>query len=134
HQVEQDDVGLHLGDREEARVAVRRLGHVEPFGPKQRTHHPADVALVVDDQDAGAHCGSRIRKVAPWPGVSVTTMVPPCCSMVCRRMARPRPVPSRLSVKYGWKMTSRLSGGMPGPVSEIVIAMPSASCSSDTRT
>ena len=38
-------------------------------------------------------------KRVPWPGVESARMVPPCCSTICRAMARPRPVPFFLVVK-----------------------------------
>ena len=69
---------------------------VKPFLAQERGQHPADVGLVVDEQDLGA-CGHRPRirttNVAPPPGVGWTAIVPWCISIVCLASARPRPVP-----------------------------------------
>ena len=77
-QVEQDDVGIDVVELQQRRVPVGRLRHGEPLLAEQRGQHPADVGLVVHQQDLGARrvTGPRIRttKVAPPPGVGSTAM------------------------------------------------------------
>ena len=50
-QVEQDHVGIHLVDLQQRGVAVGRLRDGEALVAKQRAQHPADVGLVVDQED-----------------------------------------------------------------------------------
>ena len=61
-QIEQDDVGVHVVELQQRRVPVRRLGHREPLLAEQRGQHPADVGLVVHQEDLGA-----CRSPAPHP-------------------------------------------------------------------
>src|SRR5207249_5817227 len=104
---------------------VGGLGGLEALRLQQRSHHLADVGLVVDQQDARAHEGaSTMANVAPPPVVSDTWIVPWWASIVCRTSASPRPVPSRLVVKYGSNTRGRSSSGIPGPWSAIVTASP----------
>src|SRR5439155_903731 len=72
--------------------------------------------LGVDEQDARAHAADRtMENVAPPPGVSATVMLPLWASIVWRTRASPRPVPSRLVVKYGSNTRGRRSSGIPTP-------------------
>ena len=48
-----------------------------------------------------------IWKVAPFPGVESTLMVPLCCSMIRCAMESPRPVPEVFVVKNGMKIRCR---------------------------
>ena len=79
-QIEQDHVGIDLVQLEQRGVPVGRLRDGEPLLAEQRAQHPADVGLVVHEQDLGAlgHAGPRSRttNVAPPPGVGSTAMVP----------------------------------------------------------
>ena len=60
------------------------------------------------------------------PGCVLTSIDPPCClTTMSWLMERPRPVPSPagLVVKKGLNIFSFTSGGMPVPLSRIVISM-----------
>ena len=75
HQVEQHGVRGRALERGERPVSVRRLGGLEAFRLEQGAEHPPDVRLVVHYEDAWAHGGNTIVKVAPPPGVSSARIV-----------------------------------------------------------
>ena len=117
-QVQQHHVGIHGVELQQRRASVGRLGHREPFLPQQCRQHPADVGLVVHQENLRPRRHRpciRITKVAPPPGVGSTAMVPRCISTVCFASASPRPVPPLLAVTYGSKSRPVSSGGTPGP-------------------
>jgi hypothetical protein len=66
HEVEQHRVGLVLHGGRHPRGAVGGLAYRKSFAAEQRADHPADVGLVVDDQDL-SHSAS-----SPPPGVRTT--------------------------------------------------------------
>src|SRR5207244_4166418 len=116
HQVEQYSVRRVALHRRYPRAAVRRLRGLEPFRFEQGGDHLTDVCLVIDEQHAGAHAAvSTMENVAPPPGVSATVMLPLWASIVCRTRASPKPVPSRLLVKYGSNTRWRRSSGISAP-------------------
>ena len=57
------------------------------------------------------------KSVAPSFSLASNSSRPPWSSMMRVAMLRPRPVPSSLVLKKGWKTLSRTDSGMPGPVS-----------------
>src|SRR3990172_4421663 len=67
-----------------------------------------------------ATTGSRIATVVPFPTPSLLTSIePPCCSIIPWQIASPSPVPlpTPLVVKKGSRTLARCSGGIPDPVS-----------------
>ncbi len=69
--------------------------------------------------------GSTILNSVNSPGLVSTSMVPACClTMMSWLSDRPRPVPSPagLVVKNGLNIFSFTSGGMPVPLSRILIS------------
>src|SRR5262245_35303052 len=96
-----------------------------------------NVRLIVDHKNEESHVdtpclpmaaalrGRVMRKAVNSPGVVSTSIEPPCClTMISWLMERPRPVPSPagLVVKNGLNIFSFTSGGMPVPLSRIVIS------------
>src|SRR5215472_9742756 len=71
--------------------------------------------------------GSRRKKVVPCPSSEVNSTLPWCNCTTRYAMASPIPLPPFLVVKYRLKTLSRMSVGMPGPWSRIVIRAPSPS-------
>ena len=65
--------------------------------------------------------GSVTRKVVPWPGADMVSIIPSCASTTLRTMDKPRPVPWGFVVKKGLKIRSRSSSEMPGPWSRTSI-------------
>src|ERR1044072_8371904 len=61
--------------------------------------------------------GSVIWRDAPPEPDAPATMRPLWKTMIFCTRARPRPVPGRFDVTNGRKMRSRVSAGMPGPLS-----------------
>jgi hypothetical protein len=61
--------------------------------------------------------GNAKRSVAPRAPLFSAQSRPPCAAMIRAAHRQPSPMPSRLVVTNGWKMRSRSSGGMPGPLS-----------------
>ena len=63
--------------------------------------------------------GSQTRNAEPTPTRLVTSIRPPCAATMLSLTASPSPVPRPTPrvVKKGSKMRSRISGGMPRPVS-----------------
>ena len=102
-EVQEDDVGIGLVHHQQRRVAVARLRHAEPLLAEQRAEHPADVGLVVHQQDLPGDRPHSPRslttKVAPPPRVRSTATVPRCSSIVCLARASPSPVPPSFPVQ-----------------------------------
>src|SRR5262245_12397622 len=74
---------------------------------------------------AAALRGRMIRNSVNSPGVVSTSIDPPCClTIMSWLMERPRPVPSPAGfvVKNGLNIFSFTSGGMPVPLSRILIS------------
>src|ERR1035437_7229728 len=69
---------------------------------------------------AGGTSGSDTVNVVPSPTVLLTSISPPCASIIPYDTARPSPtpLPSGLVVKNGLKILVRFSGRMPSPLSE----------------
>ena len=59
--------------------------------------------------------------VVPPVGGQSMAIVPPCASTKRLAVESPSPVPRALVVKNGVKSFSRISGGMPGPLSVTVM-------------
>src|SRR5438445_13646092 len=57
----------------------------------------------------------------PLPNVLAAFTVPLCAQIACRAIDRPTPAPPGLLVRYGCQILSRLSGGMPLPLSATVM-------------
>src|SRR5215472_5919364 len=79
--------------------------------------HPAASAVAMI---ACAIRGKRIVNSVNSPSRLSTAIVPPCCWVTMSQLIeRPKPVPSPvgLVVKNGWKSLSRVSGGIPVPLS-----------------
>ena len=68
--------------------------------------------------------GNSTVKRVPRPGSLFTSIVRPCSWMMPRHWDSPSPVPSPggCVVKKGSKSRARISGAMPGPVSERYLA------------
>src|SRR6185295_12159642 len=96
-----------------------------------------DIGLVVDHQDQQAHAsppdfaseaaarGSTMRNSVNSPGWLSTSIVPACCLTTMSWLSdSPSPVPSPagLVVKNGVNIFSFTSGGMPVPLSRILIS------------
>ena len=59
-------------------------------------------------------------KTVPCPLVLSKVMRPPSSSTILRESASPKPLPLLLVVKLGTKILSRMSSGIPGPLSRMV--------------
>src|SRR5262249_55635848 len=95
------------------------------------------IEFVIHHQDADTHDaasaavrrvrGRRIVNSVNSPSRLSTAIVPPCCWVTMSQLIeRPRPVPSPvgLVVKNGWNSWSRISGGMPVPLSRTRTSAP----------
>src|SRR5262249_39662745 len=138
---EHDQVGgLLVEQLAQARAPVTQR-HVEVMQAQVVTDHLARWRFVVDYDDmlgAGAHDAvaicSRMMKVAPRPGPSLSALtLPPCSSTMRLTIDRPSPVelspPVGLAVRR-WKRPNRRamsSCERPGPSSLTRIAMPPSS-------
>src|SRR5687767_13592765 len=121
-----------IGRREQGERlrAVTRAEHLVALVLQQGGNAHADRVVVVDHENAsfrhghvpspGAvsgprdgppssgserESGSRTVKVVPAPSVLSTSIVPPCCSTVCRAAASPTPVPVT-----DWTLLPRVNG------------------------
>src|SRR5262245_25278347 len=96
-----------------------------------------DVRLIINHENEEFHVdapclpmaaalrGRVMRNTVNSPGFVSTSIDPPCClTMVSWLMERPSPVPSPAGfvVKNGLNIFSFTSGGMPEPLSRIVIS------------
>jgi hypothetical protein len=99
--IEEHQVGR--GFAEGPDPALARLGDddIKAFLGQLGGQGLADERVVLDDQD-GSHeassAGMRITKAHPRPRFLPTLMVPLCCSMILRALARPSPKPEGLVV------------------------------------
>src|ERR1035437_1041279 len=103
---------------------------VREHGLERTTH----VSFVVHNQHRWERLGHLIKgfgcdfagkitvNFAPFPSTDSTRTVPPYSSTLCLTMARPRPVPFSLVVKYDSNTRSILSGAIPGPSSATEIS------------
>src|SRR5208282_1940504 len=120
-----------------------RLGklHGEPasakVAPELLAKQNLDIRLIIDHEneqvharspdlirDAPARCSTILNSVNE-PGCVSTSIDPPCClTMMSWLSERPRPVPSPAGfvVKNGLNIFSLTSGGMPVPLSRILIS------------
>src|SRR6185295_1119937 len=114
----------------------RRRHHLVALVAERAPQRLQDLLLVVDEEDgaAGFHhaagagpaagagsgrgsgaAGSSMRMRVPSPGRLCAEMAPPIASTMFFAMARPRPLPVRLVVKYGSKTCDRSARSMPTP-------------------
>ena len=121
----------------------RRLGkfHGKPAGaqvaPELLAKQHFNIGLVIDHENEKTHArppvfssaaalrGRTILNSVNLPGSVSTAIVPECCfTMMSWLMERPSPVPSPagLVVKNGLNIFSFTSGGMPVPLSRILIS------------
>src|SRR5690606_1549062 len=102
-EIEHHQIRLLAGHQGEAGGAAVRLQGFETAAFQGDAQQPADLRLVVDDRDPGAHgansCpvagrGSRTTRRAPPPAPpsSIWTL-PPWAAIMPRQMAKPMPVP-----------------------------------------
>src|ERR1700678_2905737 len=77
--------------------------------------------------------GRRMKKLVPFPGSLLKSIVPSCNWTIRNVMARPMPDPSFLVVKYSVKIFSRSSGGIPSPESEMRISAESSAANDSNR-
>src|SRR5262245_3178805 len=113
HEDEVGALGFGFGD---PGLSISRLDDGIARAREEIAEHAAQVFLVLDDENALAHgalfrnsarVGSSIWKVEPLPTVDSTQMRPPCISMICLAMAKPKPVPPlalvlELSTWWNW--------------------------------
>ena len=69
------------------------------------------------ETDAVSSAGRLTWMVVPHPSFDSTVTNPPWFLTIECEVARPRPLPFCLVLKYGSKMLPRFSSGMPMPVS-----------------
>src|SRR5438105_2770588 len=75
------------------------------------------VLILIDNQNARAHAailsattsGSLMWAIVPRPTSLRTSIVPPCCSMICFTVGSPSPVPNRLVLNSGSKILGNTS-------------------------
>src|SRR5687768_817188 len=101
--------------------------HLEPFVAEQDPEGVEDSGFVVDYQyrrllthaasSAIILAGRKMVKVVPAPGAESTSTSPRCASTARCTIARPRPLPPGRADTNGSKSRSRISTGIPGPVS-----------------
>ena len=94
--LEPEQVGLerrHVGEQERQALepAVGEVPDVERGDVESIHRFPLGLSSV--GQGAGGAIGSENENVLPAPSVDSTQIRPPCCSMMWREIARPRPVP-----------------------------------------
>ena len=109
--VQQHDVGGECPDPVEDALGVALRADVVPVPAQRPLQHGDDQLVVVQQEDLslGLHAaaptsaltGSRMVNSTPPPGRFATAIVPSCRSIICREIARPRPVPFGLVVKNG---------------------------------
>jgi len=68
HHVEQDDVGLDLGEPSEGFTAVAGDGHGEAFPGEAEGEGLGEAGLVLDDEDGMLTHGRLHRSTIPTPG------------------------------------------------------------------
>ena len=136
HQVEQRDVGLAPLEQLDGVVARGRHHDLEAAHEQVRAEQVDDVAVVLDDEDAGgvtaghgrpgrpAAGGGSIGRVDPHAGAATASAPrrssPPWASTMPRQIARPSPAPGHAGVAahVGLEDPSRPApAGSPGPSS-----------------
>src|SRR5665811_636856 len=132
---------MGLGDALKCQAGGLRKIHREPTGAKIVTEllseQQFNIRLIVDHKDEKVHVRSpdlaivaapRVRTIlnsVNSPGCVSTSIEPACClTMISWLSERPRPVPSPTGfvVKNGLNIFSFTSGGMPVPLSRILIS------------
>src|SRR2546428_3683724 len=135
-QAEVDDrqVGLVAAGVDGAARAAAGLDHAIAFGGERGAQEPADLRLVLDDEDrppgfahaslgtCGAGSTGRVKRNAAPPSARVSAqMRPPCRRTMARQMASPSPTPATApSALPRWNLAYSCSGspaGNPGPAS-----------------
>src|SRR5664279_3819911 len=143
------DVGQDQDDRYARRIsdALKRHGaglgklHCKSAGaevmPELLAEQHLDIRVIVDHEDEKVHGrspdlamvaaprGRTILNSVNTPGCVSTSIEPACClTMISWLSERPRPVPSPTGfvVKNGLNIFSFTSGGMPVPLSRILIS------------
>jgi len=71
----------------------------------------------------GYYTGRVILNTVPVSFFVSRVMLPLCSSMICLTMLRPSPVPFSFVVKKGLNILFLFSGGIPGPVSLMVMCV-----------
>ena len=108
--VQQHDVGGECPDPVQDAFGIALRADVVPVPAQRPLQHGDDQFVVVQQEDLslGLHAaapsaltGSRMVNSTPPPGRFATAIVPSCCSIICREIARPSPVPFGFVVKNG---------------------------------
>lgn len=112
----------HIGS-EDRDALQRNLVLAEELGAtivRVKADKPADGLIAFAKHDNGAYAalsGSRIITLVPPLGGQSIAIWPAWASISRFAVGRPRPDPRDLVVKNGVKILSRMSAGMPGPLS-----------------
>ncbi len=103
-QVEEDEIGIHLGGADHALLARSDRGHLVAVRFEAGAERSADLGLVVDDQDlhstTDSSTGMSKTNAVPPRTVSSTQIRPPCAVTIAFAIASPNPVPGDSGISF----------------------------------